>query len=72
MQTLNNNNDASWLNHTLFKYAIIVLIAAGSAWAAYVNSKLGEVNDLRVGQARIEQKLDDFIKEWQHAQRHNP
>lgn len=69
---LPNNNNSVWLNHILFKYAIIVLIAAGSAWAAYVNSKINEINDLRVGQARIEQKLDDFVMEWKHAQRHNP
>ncbi len=71
----NSNPNSSWLNNTLFKTFIAIILMAVAAWGNWVTTAVTSYNK-DLGKfaerlARIEQKLDDHFRS-DDAQRHNP
>lgn len=67
----NNNTNGVWLNHTLFKLALSIILLATGAWAKWVTTSIFEINDIKTDIAIIRKDIDDLHKDF-HAQRHNP
>ena len=68
---LNNSNNDSWLNHTIFKALLAVVLSAGAGWCAYVNSQINQIDSIKTDIAIIRITLQEIQKDI-HAQRHNP
>jgi hypothetical protein len=63
---VNNNSNGTWLNHTLFKTAVTIILLAAGAWGKWVTTAVTNNRDSMalIGErlARIEQKLDDHFR----------
>ena len=68
---LNNSNNDSWLNHTIFKALLAIVLTGGAAWCAYINNKVNQIDEIKTDIAIIKVTLEDIHKDL-HAQRHNP
>jgi len=64
--TSNNpfNTESTWFRHMIIKSILGVVILGGTAWGAYLNSKVTQMDMFKLEVAdrlaRIEQKLDDI------------
>ena len=64
----NNNGNGLWLNHTLFKLALTIILLAGGAWASWVTTTINKDHDalseIRTDIARITQMLSDHMDKY--------
>lgn len=58
-----NNNEESWFRHIIIKTIIGLVILGGTAWGAYVNSKISQIDDLKTDVAVIKTIVIDIQRE---------